>query len=244
MALLPRSHRARRRLGWAALGAAVVAAVAVGIALLPSADPAPDTAVVGSEQTETARPALRLTPARRAEIDRLVRSFTESAVTREDPAAAWALASQTMRRGVPRETWDRGELPGVTPFPAAALQDVSWSVAYRAPDRVGLDVLVVARPGTGQRSLVYQVDLVLEQGRLLVETWTPEATLTAGGSSPPPADATAPPAAFDRGRLDATWLLVPAGILVVLLGTAAILLARHALRSRRAYRRYRGHAGT
>lgn len=216
------------------------------VVLLPRADPAPETAVTGSVAAEPVLPPLRLTRARRAEIDSLVDRFVESAVTRGDPAAAWALASRSMRAGVPRAAWNRGDLPGVSPFPAAAVRDVSWRVAYRAPKRVGLDVLVVARPGSEQRSLVYQADLVLEDGRLLVETWTPEATLT-GGSSPSAKTGASSAAAqppSNRGRLDARWLLLPAGILLVLLGSAAFLIARHALRSRRAYRRYREHAGT
>ena len=243
MALLPRSPRTRRRLGWAAALAAAVAAVALAVVALPRAERAPETAVVGGETSSARQAPLRLTPARRAEIDRLVRAFTASAVTRADPEAAWALASSSMRRGVSRETWARGDLPGVTPFPAGAVKDVSWSVAYRAPGRVGLDVLVVARPAAGRRSIVYQVDLVLEDDRLLVETWTPETTLTAGGATPPAPAGEPGPTFYDKGRLDPRWLLVPAGIVLALLATAALLLVRQVVRSRRAYRRYRRHAG-
>lgn len=243
MALLPRSPRRRRRLGWAGAGAAVLGAVALAVVALPRAERAPETAVVGGPAPARQQAPLRLTGARRAEIDRLVRAFTAAAVTRGDPDAAWALAAESMRRGVSREAWSRGDLPGVTPFPAAAVEGVSWSVAYRAPDRVGLDVLVVARPGAGERSVVYQVDLVLERGRLLVETWTPEATLTAGGAPRPAPPGEPGPNLYDKGRLDARWLLVPAGIVLALLATAGVLLARHVVRSRRAYRRYRRHAG-
>jgi hypothetical protein len=134
----------------------------------------------------------------------------------------------------------------VLPFPAAAVQEVSWKVVYRAPERIGLDVLVVAKPDAAQPTLVYQTDLVLDEGRLLVDAWTPQATLAggSGGTSQP-----APPlqetveSPYSRGRLDARWLLIPAGIIGALLAVAAVLLGRHALRSRRAYKRYRKHAG-
>jgi hypothetical protein len=245
--LLPNSPRRRRRVAW--IGGALAAVLAFGLAivLLPKADPAPESALSGSAAEQQALPSLRLTRARRAEIDSVVHRFVESAVTRGDPPAAWPLASRSMRAGVARDAWDRGDLPGVTPFPAAAVRDVSWSVAYRAPSRVGLDVLVVAKPGSGQRSLVYQADLVLENGRLLVETWTPEATLTAGAATAAKtgaSSAAATKAPSSQGRLDARWLLLPAGILLVLLGSAAFVIVRHAVRSRRAYRRYREHAGT
>lgn len=245
MRLLPDSPRQRRRVAWVGGALAAVLAFGLAVVLLPKADPAPESAVTGSIAAEPVLPPLRLTRARRAEIDSVVQRFVETAVTRDDPAGAWALASRTMRAGVPRTAWDRGDLPGVTPFPASAVRDISWSVAYRAPERVGLDVLVVAKPNSGQRSLVYQADLVLEDNRLLVETWVPEATLTAGGASPSKTGASSQAEApSSQGRLDARWLLLPAGILLVLLGSAAFLIVRHALRSRRAYRRYREHAGT
>jgi hypothetical protein len=243
--LLPDSPRQRRRVAWVGGVLAAVLAFGLAVMLLPKADPAPESAVTGRVAVEPVLPPLRLTRARRAEIDSVVHRFVETAVTRGDPAGAWALASSTMRAGVPRTAWDLGDLPGVTPFPASAVRDVSWSVAYRAPKRVGLDVLVVAKPTSGQRSLVYQADLVLEDNRLLVEAWTPEATLTAGAASPSKTGASSRAGApSNQGRLDARWLLLPAGILLLLLGSAAFLIVRHAVRSRRAYRRYREHAGT
>jgi hypothetical protein len=243
--LLPDSPRRRRRVAWAGGALAAALGFALAVVLLPQADPAPESAVTGTVAAEPVLAPLRLTRGRRAEIDSVVHRFVDTAVTRGDPAAAWALASRTMRAGVRRSAWNNGDLPGVSPFPASAVRDVSWSVAYRAPERVGLDVLVVAQPGSGQRSLVYQAELVLEDGRFLVETWTPEATLAAGATPPARTGASSQAKApSNQGRLDARWLLLPAGILLVLLGSAALVIARHALRSRRAYRRYREHAGT
>jgi hypothetical protein len=231
---------------WGAAALAAIVSIGLVVGLMPrgdrltESDVAPDT----GSTTEALAP-LQITPARRREIDRLVHRFTETAVTRRDPAAAWALASTSMRRGVRRDAWNRGELPGVLPFAASAIEDVSWKVVYRAPERVGVDVLVVAKPGSRQPTLVYQTDLVLEDDRLLVDAWAPQATLIGGAAPPPAADATQQTveSPYSRGRLDARWLLVPAGIVLVLLGAAAVLVARHAIRSRRAYRRYGGHAG-
>jgi hypothetical protein len=247
MPWLPSSPRKRRKLGWAVGAAGTVLALAAAIVLLPEAERGPESAV-GTETQAAAQigPVLALTPARRREIDTLVRRFTDTAVTRRDPAAAWSLASSNMRAGVSREAWDRGDLPGVQPFPAGAMQAVSWKVVYRTSERIGLDVLVVAKPDVAQPTLVYQTDLVLDDGRLLVDAWSPQATLTggSGGSAEP-----APPlqetveSPYSRGRLDARWLLIPAGIVGVLLAAAAVLVGRHAIRSRRAYRRYRKHAG-
>jgi hypothetical protein len=247
MPWLPSSPRRRRRLGWAACAAGGVLVVVAAIVLLPKAERGPENAVgTGAETGAALGPPIALTPARRREIDRLVHRFTDTAVTRQDPAAAWALASATMRTGVTRAAWNRGELPGVLPFPADAVEAVSWKVVYRTPERIGLDVLVVARPDAGRPTLVYQSDLVLEEGRLLVDAWSPQATLTGGGGSATeatPAVQETVESPYSRGRLDARWLLIPAGIVGVLLAVAALLVGRHALRSRRAYKRYRKHAG-
>jgi hypothetical protein len=246
MALLPQSPRRRRRLVWGTAALAAIVAVGLAIGLMPRGERLAESDVATDTGPRAeALPPLQITPARRREIDRLVHRFTETAVTRRDPAAAWELASASMHSGVPRDAWNRGELPGVLPFDATAIEDVSWKVVYRAPERVGIDVLVVAKPGSGQQTIVYQTDLVQEDGRLLVAAWAPQATL-GGGTAPPPAAAAAPEqveSRYSRGRLDARWLLVPAGIVLLLLGTAVVLLVRHAIRSRRAYRRYRGHAG-
>ena len=62
---------------------------------------------------------------------------------------------------------------------------------------MGLDVLLVARPGTTQRTTVYAVDLVLEGNRLLVDTWAPRASF-AGPAPPANTETAAAPAAAAR----------------------------------------------
>jgi len=237
--LLPRSPRRRRRLGWTTVAAAVIGAGAVVITLLPNAEKQADSALVEKGATTAAEgPPLALVPARRREIDRLVRNFTVTAVTRADPAAAWKLVSPAMQAAVSRKAWDRGDLPGVLPFEERALKGISWKVVYRTPKRVGLDVLVVAKSGSTQRTLVYQADLVLTGGRLLIDAWAPQAALVGGAlpkaaPGPPAAEGQSPNA---RGRLDARWLLVPAAIVATLLLVPATLLARNVLRARRGAR--------
>jgi hypothetical protein len=145
-----------------------------------------------------------------------------------------------MRSNVRRSDWDAGNLPGIVPFDPNALHDVSWRVVYRAPDRVGLDVLLVAKPGSRQRSIVYAADLVLEQGRFVVDSWAPRASFAGASPAPAKGETTAAPAepASAHGQLDPRWLLVPAGILALVILVPLGLLTRNLIRSRRAYRRY------
>jgi hypothetical protein len=245
--VLPRSPRRRRRLAWLGAATAAGAGIAVTAVLLGS----PSVRESGPlrtqpASTEPALPPLRVTAARRREIDALVRRFTETAVTRADPAAAWALASAGMRAGGSHAAWERGDIPGVLPYPEADLDRTSWRLVFRSPERIGIDVLVQPVPGTGSRPLVYQVDLVLEAGRLAVDAWAPEASLAVGGPArtvqePAEAAVVAPRAS---GRLSARWLLVPAGIFALAVAAAVWVLLRNALRHRRAYRAHREHSGS
>src|SRR5262245_43319572 len=147
--LLPSSPRQRRRLLWTAGTVVVAAAVAAAVVLMPRGENVPQTALrTEAVDTAPAGAPLRLTPARRREADALVHRFAIQAAGRRDPAAAWNDASTAMHASVERSDWNAGNLPGVTPFDAGALRSLSWRVIYREPDRLGLDVLLVARPRT------------------------------------------------------------------------------------------------
>jgi hypothetical protein len=240
--LLPTSPRRRRRLLWTARTLVVVVAVALAVVLMPHGEKVPQTALrAEAADTAPARAPLRLTPARRRETDTLVRRFAIQAAGRRDPAAAWNDASAAMHAGVERSDWNAGNLPGVVPYDTDALRSVSWRVVYREPDRLGLDVLLVARPGTAQRTTVYAVDLVLERGRLLVDSWAPRETFAAQApTTTTRTETTAAPAEPQpaHGKLDTRWLLIPAGVLALAVLVPLALLVRHAIRTRRAYRRY------
>jgi hypothetical protein len=239
--LLPASPRRRRRLAWTAWALVVVAAVATAVVLLPRGEKVPQTAL-RTEPVDTgpARAPLRFTAARRREADALVRRFAIQAAGRRDPAAAWADASAAMHASVSRDDWNAGNLPGVVPFDADALGSLSWRVVYREPDRLGLDVLLVARAGTAQQTTVYAVDLVLEHGRVVVDAWAPRETFAAPAPTTTRGETTAAPAEPQaaRGKLDTRWLLIPASVLALAVLVPIGLLLRNAIRTRRAYRRY------
>jgi hypothetical protein len=242
--LLPTSPRRRRRLAWTATLLGVVVAIVAAIALMPRGESAPETAL-RTEPAQAAEPqsTFRFTPARRREADALVRRFALQAAARRNPAAVWDDASTAMQASVSRKEWNAGDLPGVVPFDSEALRSLSWRVIYREPDRVGVDVLLVARPESKQRSTVYAADLVLERGRLVVDSWAPRASFATPGPAPGKPKTTTTSAApaepqSAHGKLDARWLLVPAGVLALVVLVPLGLVLRNAIRTRRAYRRY------
>jgi hypothetical protein len=239
--LLPTSPRRRRRLAWTAGSLAAVVVVATAVVLLPRGEAVPQTALrTAPEAAAPPQPKFRLTPARRREVDALVRRFAREAATRQDPAGAWNDASAAMHAGVSRQEWDAGNLPGVVPFDADALHGVSWRVVYREPDRVGLDVLLVPRLGSQQRTIVYAADIVFEHDRLVIDSWAPRESFGGAPKARKTGETAAAPAepSFARGRLDARWLLVPAGVLGLAILVPLGLVVRNIVRNRRAYRHY------
>lgn len=244
------SPRFRRRLAWTAALAAVVAGLVAAVLALPGGRPQPETRLrPGGPTVAVAQRPLHVTRAMRRQIDVLVQRFVATAVTRQDPAAAWSLATAAMRGGVTRAQWDRGELP-VFPYRAAALRAASWTLSRAFDDTVELEVLLQPNEGSGERRLIYYAALVRRDGRFLVDAFYPlstvgEASAAAGSAASTSARETeaAPARRPGEGRLNGAWLLVPVGVLSLLLLAPLVLAARAIIRSRRAARRYREHHG-
>jgi hypothetical protein len=251
------SPRRRRQLGRLGLALAAVTA-AVGIVLWNPGRPEPldEDALTPAGPELTAEPAtpFRVTPEIRREVGTTVERFVGTAVVRRNLDEAWRLASPAMREGVTRAAWRAGELP-VLPYPEQAIRHVDWRITYAEGNTIGVDVMVLPKAGSGERTIVYAVELAdREPGanrRWLVDSWIPAATLggpaTAGGRSggqggsgerEEAADAE-PQLAFDDARLSTWWFLVPGFFLALLLLTPLVLAARSAVSRRRADRRYR-----
>jgi hypothetical protein len=248
------SPRRRRRLGQLAV-VLVALSAAVGIVLWNPGAPDPleegPLTPVGPEAAP-AKP-FRVTPAIRREVGATVELFVGTAVVRRNLDQAWALASPTMREGVTRRDWRRGELP-VQPYPAKAIRHVDWRIIYAEGRTVGVDVMLLPKAGSGERTLVYSAELTERRAggdrRWLVDSWIPTATLGGpalaagqrggqGASGEREEGQAEPQLAFDDARLSPWWFLVPGFFLVLLVLTPLVLGIRSALARRRADRKYR-----
>ena len=228
---------------------ALVLAVGVGVRYSNTGRQVADTPI-RTEPVESSRtPAsIRVTPAVRRQVDRTVQAFVRTAVIRRDLPAAWPLASHVMRQSVSRSDWNSGDIP-VQPYPAKALAGADWLLRYRFERTLGIDVMVQPKHGSGAPVAVYAVELSAPGSgparRFLVDSWVPQTTLgVAAGPAEPQATPRGrpeaePQLAFDEGRLGPEWFLVPAAILIVLLGTLGGLAIRSVVRARRAERHYR-----
>src|SRR5205814_9870485 len=106
---------------------------------------------------------------------RTLGGVVRTGVTRADPAAAWDLATPTMRSDVNRRQWNGGALP-VQPFPAQIPDRPSWNVLSSYPGDLTVDLVLQPRDGSKLGPIAFAVELKQSKkgGRWLVDSMTPE----------------------------------------------------------------------
>ena len=179
--------------------------------------------------------------ARRDAARQVARAFVVDAVLRIDPAAAWKLVTPSLRRGTAPADWRNGNIP-VVPFDKSVLKRVKWNVWYSYADRVGFEVGLIPKPGSGEQVTKFTLEMNEfgrgSHGHWLVSSWTPAATL-----EPPPPSARSQVSesayAGPRGQLSAIWLAVPLGIVLLAVVVPVCLATRHWRRGVRAARAHR-----
>ena len=164
-----------------------------------------------------------LTRATRRSIDATLARYLPAAVGRRDPALAWSLSGPALRAAVPRSRWLGGDLP-VYPYPFRVERRYEWRPAFTYRDRVGFDLLLQPKRGVDRGAIAVAVDMVRRGDRWLVDSWYPTAVFSsptekpwvtgapdfaAGGYTGDQYEA----GKFERQRLDALWLLLPAVVL-------------------------------
>ena len=170
-----KSYRWRRRLVITAIVVAVGVPggfFAVKYSTGGQTNTAPEGGVVNVAPPEKHVP---FTPAKRRKAREALRAFISTAVARRHVAQSWRWTGPGLRTGYTRKQWKTGDIP-VEPFPVANKGLGKWEIVqYSYPKRVGLEVLIWPKAGSGQSSpLSVDVDLVPgPRGRWLVDYWLP-----------------------------------------------------------------------
>lgn len=178
---LPASHRARVRLLWGSVAFAAVAGVAALIAFVPN------TGHTTATPLDTTKPAeryavpktVRATPTEKAAAEHTLALFVPSAMTRQNLASSWPLATRHMRAGTTHADWLAGDLP-VVPYPADAYRTFGVTLKYQYRGILGYDVLVLPKENAGGARAgqqVYSCELHDEHGSWLVDFCYPRKTL-------------------------------------------------------------------
>jgi hypothetical protein len=215
------SYRWRRRLGRITAALALVVGVVVVIVLVPEVHkPRPDElgGVTGEIEPVVEQPEIPVTSAERRKVNETLRAFVATAVTRDDPAAAWSLVTPAMRAGITRSEWNRGDLP-VVPYPVVVPKELDWTVVTSYPGDLTLDLVLQPRRGSGRGAASFFVELKRRgRGRWLVDSMYAEDVFGGGSAAPKASVRTATGDALGpRGRLSPLWIALPIGLLALVI---------------------------
>ena len=119
------------------------------------------------------------TTAQRQAVHRVLKQFIATAVVRQNVAKAWNVVGPSLKQGITRKQWDRGEVP-VIPYPAQNKGWGRWSFvqySYQEAQKhtVGLEVFLFPKPNSGWSAMTADVEVVKgKEGRWLVDYWMPK----------------------------------------------------------------------
>lgn len=236
------SYRWRRRLTWAGGSLLLAVAALVLIVLLPKASgdelggvKGPLAPVVGDTRRQTP-----VSAADRASVNRTLRAFISTAVTRDDPAAAWSLVTPAMRAGVTRAEWNRGDLP-VVPYPVVVPKKLEWTVVTSYPRELTLDLVLQPRRGSGRGAASFFVELERARtGPWLIDSMYAEDVFAVAPANPEKNAAEREAAAADPDEpLSPLWIALPLGLLGLVFAVPVAIVLVTWRRQRSIDRRYR-----
>ena len=240
------SYRWRRRLAWLGVALALVVALVLAILALPRhgriitetfSDDEPPPVVVEEKPVP-------MTPARRRAVSHTLVRFVATAVTRDDPLAAWDLSTRGMKAGTTRAQWAKGELP-VLPYPATPSQAASWTLTSSTENDVVVD-LVLQPPRRSKRGPIeFEAELKAvgtgSNRRWLVHQFIPVRSFDPVAAKPKPVKPVpiGSKPNYPKGRLSPAWFLVPAVLLAMIVLVPVgigVVNWRRGVRAEREYR--------
>jgi hypothetical protein len=168
--------RLRRRLVWAAAGAAALAGLVLVLLLGPNRNPPPERLSTLPAEAPKVQVKAPLAP----EARRVAIRFIQTAVAREHLDEAWELVGPSLRGGMTKQQWTTGDNP-VVPFPIAKLDVAPYKVDESYKDSALLEVALLPRKGSGVRAQIFFLELKKlgtgRQARWVVDNWVPRASV-------------------------------------------------------------------
>jgi len=239
------SPRKRRRALWVALPLVVSGVVAAVVFSIPNTTPGSGkpTKDEGPAQLAT-NTTVRLKPADRVAIDKLLAKFVPAAVGRQSATLAWALAGPELKAASTLAQWKKGVSP-VPAFPVKEKTFTGWPTMDVERNQVTLSLIV--HPVKGKESLgdyTFAIEAIRSHKKWLVNR-----LYTIAINHPPrgglrefgPADVAAqgqgrtPPA--KQPSLSRSWFLPVLFGMVAVLGAPFLIGGFFFVRSRRRRRR-------
>jgi hypothetical protein len=170
------SPRRRRRLRWLVPAAVLAATLAfLGVHYSTPGDPGNANGPLVNEPGNAEPKKAPFTKADQAKVRKVLREFVLTAVDRQDVGRSWDISAPSLRQGLTKKQWTKGDLP-VVPYPAANRGLGRWSfVEYSYKNTVGLEVFLFPKPGSGWSAMTADVELVKgHDGNWRVDYWMPK----------------------------------------------------------------------
>ena len=205
------SPRLRRRLLRLGAVAAVCGTVGIVFVLLPNTNgKVKETFSNEPVQRVVTQRQVPVTPARRAQVNKLFDAFVPAAIARRDPGAAYDLVTPAFRVGTTRAEWRHGAVP-VSFYQPRSHTFHGWTVDVSYPAFMSVQLYLLPRnPKDG--AVDYSVDLKRLHGRWLVDSLYQRATYApaaAARRAKAPPKATAPPATlFPKAKGGLMWIVI------------------------------------
>jgi len=237
--LLPESPRKRRRLF--RLGAVGVVCLAAGIvfAFLPNTNGHVESHLSNEPaQRVVVERQVRVTPARRTEVNALFDAFVPSAVERHDPRVAYGLVTPAFRAGVTRKEWLSGRMP-VYPYDARGTSFHGWSVDDSFRNSMSVELDLQPQKAT-DGPIAVNVDLKRVQGRWLIDSFYPRTsyapTAVSATKAPAGTRSAASSPAETPNHTSLMWIFL-LGIFGLIVATPIAIVGVSTFRNHRAARR-------
>jgi hypothetical protein len=185
----------------------------------------------------------------RAQVNHTLDVFVNHAVKRHNPQAAYDVVTPTLKGGMTRAQWARGDI-GVYPYPATGRKFHQWTIQYRTKDELSVELILAptARNRAKLGQILFNVYLHPSHGRWLVDSFMPGATFAPIGKPgvvQAARDFQANPSAqsYNRGgdkgkpigaaRISAKWAAAPFAVILLVLLALAVRGVIENLRFRR-----------
>jgi hypothetical protein len=172
------SHRWRRRMAFTAIVLGVgVPLVWLGVHYSKSENPENANGPTVADYVPTKN--VPFTPAQRRQVHKVLRQFIATAVVRRNVGKSWDIAGPTLKEGLTRKQWDKGNLP-VIPYPAADKGWGNWSfVQYSYTEgrkhTVGVELYLFPKPKSGWSAMTADAEVFKTPNRpWLVDYWMPK----------------------------------------------------------------------
>jgi hypothetical protein len=168
------SHRRRRRFTIATIVVAVAAPlIYLGVHFSTPGSPGNATGpYVKNDRFYQQPKQVPFARASQRAVRRVLARFISTAVARCHVGDSWALAGPGLRQGISYREWRKGSIP-IVPYPAARHGQGTWDlVNYSYRNKVGLEVLLFPKPGSGYSVATADTELVRgRNGRWRVDYW-------------------------------------------------------------------------